>query len=249
MVKPAQSSECVELIEATGSQSLVKKGSFAEDTSFLRSWKETKGLLEQIILKEAMSKDTTDEELEKASNRRRILYAKTTRWRLVFSKWPYPNGKDILSPAESSALGKMAPNNIEIWGATLFDFYHVKSLPESVDNILLSGSKLAAWMKANGENYAKNQLEFAKNEDDPYLILPYEITELIQDTDRWEDESMGDKKSWIRDEHVNRNRKRKRKNKEREHWQVPQPVSSLNYPFFGAYIESSCSRVATCIPF
>ena len=80
----------------------------------------------------------------------------------------------------------MAPNNPQLWGgwgATLFDVYSVKPLPESKDLTYSSGSKLAAWMKANGED---NQLEFAENEEDRYLILPYEITGLIQDADRWD---------------------------------------------------------------
>ena len=246
MDEPGQSSSDA----ATESQSLEKKGPFIVKDKFSASsferWKgegtieDTKELLIRIVLKQAMSKaiisspDATDE--EKATDRLRLLNAKTTRWRTIFSQWPRdPKGKCTTSLAESSAPGKMVHNNAQLWGATLFDFYHVKSLPESVDNILLSGSKLAAWMKANGENYAKNQLEFAKNEDDPYLILPYEITELIQDTDRW-DQSMEDKKSWIRDEQ-NKDviENRESKNKEREYWQVPQPVGLSAIPFLHIY--------------
>ena len=246
MAEPEQSSIGVTLVEAT-SQSFEEKGpSIAEDKLSLEHWKEkkqikdTKELLEEFILEHAMSKeiisssDTTDE--EKETNRRRILYAKTTRWRIIFSEWPRdPVGKYTVSLAENSALGKMAPNNADLWGATLFDFFYVKPLPESKDLIFSSGSKLAAWMKANGEDHAKNHLEFVENEEDPYLILPYEITRLIQDTDRRE-QSIGDKKSWIRDEQVKDViGNRETKNKEREHWRVPQPVGLSTILFLRIY--------------
>ena len=83
----------------------------------------------------------------------------------------------------------MTPNGVHIWGATLFNFYAVRRIPDSHNLVtLLSGNKLAAWMKANGEDYAKSELEFAEQEPDPYLVLPYPITELIQDTDALIDE-------------------------------------------------------------
>ena len=248
MDEPGQSSSSsdVALVKAFGGfQSFEKKGPSITDsedkssTSSIEHWKEkkqikdTKEILERIILKHAMSQelesigspDATDDE-EEALNRRSILNAKSTRWRIIVSKWPRdPKRKYNTPPAKNSlsALGKKAPNNAQIWGATLFDFYYVKPLPdsESEDHILSSGRALAAWMKENGEDYAKNQLNFAENEEDPYLILPYQITGLIQDADRWE-QPMDDKRSWIRD--GQEKGKRKRKNKKRKYWQVPQPI-------------------------
>jgi hypothetical protein len=237
MVVPGESSNNISfLIEAIGSSPSFEKKTLpiTDDKSppsnagkeKKKPIKDKKELLEHIILKHATSKkligspDATDE--EKAENRQRILNAKTTRWRIIFSKWPRdPKGK-FITPT-NSALGKMAPNNAQLWGATLFDFYTVNRLPETKNLVTLSsGSKLAAWMKANGEDYAKNQLEFAEDEDDPHLILPYEITKLIHLADSMQPHN---KKSWIRDEQdQDVIGKEKEKNKERECWQVPQPV-------------------------
>ena len=264
IAQPEQSTNGDALVEAIGSQSVEKKEpSIAEDKSSVpslecweekkkkKSIKDTKEFLEEIILKYAMWKkeivsspdDTTDE--EKKTNRQRILNAKSTRWRIIFSKWPRdPQRQDISPLAGDSALGKMAPNtgDIQLWGATLFDFYYVKPPLESKNFPFSSGSRLAALMKANGEDYAKKQLEFAETEEDPYLILPYEITGLIQNsTDRCE-QSTGVKKSWIRDEED----KGVIGNGERKYWQVPQPVG-LSIILFCAYIDPN-SRVASCIP-
>ena len=264
IAQPEQSTNGDALVETIGSQSVEKKGpSIAEDKSSVpslecweekkkkKSIKDTKEFLEEIILKYAMWKkeivsspdDTTDE--EKETNRQRILNAKSTRWRIIFSKWPRdPKIQDISPLAGDSALGKMAPNtgDIQLWGATLFDFYYVKPPLESKNFPFSSGSRLAAWMKANGEDYAKKQLEFAETEEDPYLILPYEITGLIQNsTDRCE-QSTGVKKSWIRDEED----KDAIGNGERKYWQVPQPVG-LSIILFCVCIDPN-SRVASCIP-
>ena len=241
MAVPEQSSNGDALVEAIGSLS-VEKSNVAQDNSSSvpsldeekkKSIKDSKVYLEHIILKLAKTKekinspDATDK--EKATRRQRILNAKSTRWRIIFSNWPRDSKRQDLTPLAGgdSAVGKMAPNNIQIWGATLFDFYYVKPLPESMDFPFWSGSKLAAWMKANGEDYAKKQLKFAENEEDPYLIHPYEITGLIQDTDRWE-QSTGDKRSWIRDDEQDKDVSG---NEEREYWQVPQPVG-LSIIFF-----------------
>lgn len=198
--------------------------------------------LEDMILRHATcnkpisSPDATDE--EKAADRLRILNARTTRWRHVFLDWPRdPKGK-FITP-ENSALGKMAPNKAELWGATIFNFYSTRRFPDITNLVTLSsGSKLAAWMKANGEDYAKDQLEFAENEEDPHIVLPYEITELIRDYEIMNTAGMSDK-SWISDEQdegetVGGKRKRegKGKEKEREYWQVPQPVRFQPPPFF-----------------
>ena len=70
-----------------------------------------------------VSEDATDE--EKEADRIRRLQAPTTRRRFIFCIWPCdPKGKPLLP--EDSKTGKMAANGIQHWGATLFDFYHVR---------------------------------------------------------------------------------------------------------------------------
>ena len=196
--------------------------------------KSTRELLQAVILKHSpcetnISADATPE--ERAEDRERRLNDKETRWRGIFFGWPRdPNGKHITR--ENSQPGKSPPGGAEIWGATLLDFYTVRRMPDIFQLVTFScGSKLAAWMKANGEDYAKDALDLAKEELDPYQIFPYNITGLIQDCDR----SVLDKCwVWGQDEDDN-----KGKGKEREDWQVPQPVHSTVL-FFCAYINPSC---------
>lgn len=197
-------------------------------------------LLEEIILKHAkkpsrVTKNSTDE--EKKADRLRRLNAKSTRWRIIFSQWPRdPNGKTIT--AENSCLGKMTPHRAQLWGATLFNFYSVRRFPNLMHlKTFSTGSKLAAWMKANGEDYAKSMLEFCENEPDPHVIQPYPISGLIQDGDAFMFE-----KSWIRDDGGgdDDDMSGKGKGKAREYWQVPQPVrSSTCLLFFVACIDGS----------
>jgi hypothetical protein len=245
------------IVETMGSQSFEKdKPSVSDATSSSpnttkehKQMKTKQEFLEDMILRHAIqtrnapisSPDATDQ--EKAADRLRILNAKTTRWRNIFLKWPRdPKGKYITP--ENSGSGKMAPNKAQLWGATLFDFYSTRRFPDILNLMTLSsGSKLAAWMKANGEDYAKDQLEFAENEEHPHIILPYEITELIQIHDVMNTADMPDK-SWIRDEQdegesVGGKRKREGKEKEREYWQVPQPVRLQPSLFLLVYILTS----------
>ena len=46
-----------------------------------------------------------------------------------------------------------------------------------------TGSRLAAWMKANGEDYAKEELELADEEEDPKEIFPFDIAKLVEDAE------------------------------------------------------------------
>lgn len=221
MAEPEQSStDVVMIVEAIGSPFLTnEEPSAAENTEQpkKRPIKNKKEALEEIILSHIGAGKTTTT----AADRQRILNAKTTPWRSVFACWPRdPNGKYITR--ENSELGKMAPNRAQIWGATLFNFYSVRRIPDLHNLVTFSsGSKLAAWMKANGEDYAKSELEFAEQEPDPYLVHPYPITELIQDTD-----ALIDEKSWVRDDQYD-DLSGKGKGKAREYWQVPKPVRSL----------------------
>ena len=76
----------------------------------------------------------------------------------------------------------MAANEIQHWGAMLFDFYHVRRRAyfgglQSTS----TGSKLVAWMKANGEDHAKEELERADEEEDPKEMFPCDIAKLVED--------------------------------------------------------------------
>ena len=76
----------------------------------------------------------------------------------------------------------MAANGIQNWGATLFDFYHVRRRAHFGGlQSTSTGSKLEAWMKANGEDYAKEELELADGEEDPKEIFTCDIAKLVED--------------------------------------------------------------------
>ena len=49
-----------------------------------------------------------------------------------------------------------------------------------------TGSKLAAWMKANEEDYAKEELEVADEEEDLKEIFPCDIAKLVEDAEMTE---------------------------------------------------------------
>ena len=138
----------------------------------------------------------------------------------------------------------MTPHQAQLWGATLFHFFSVRRIPNLIHlKTLSTGSKLSAWMKENGEDYAKSMLEFCEHEPDPYVIQPYPISWLIQQEDAFMFE-----KSWIMDDRDDDDDvSGKGKGKEREYWQVPQPVRSSTCLFF-ACIDASY-QVASCIPF
>ena len=89
-----------------------------------------------------VSEDATDE--EKDADRIRRLQVPTTRRRLIFSIWPRdPKVKPLLP--ENSKLGKMAANEIQHWGATLFDSYHLRRRADFGGlQSTSTGSKLAA---------------------------------------------------------------------------------------------------------
>ncbi|EDR00143.1 uncharacterized protein LACBIDRAFT_314667 [Laccaria bicolor S238N-H82] len=81
----------------------------------------------------------------------------------------------------------MAANEIQHWGATLFDFYYVRRMPDFGGlQTTSTGSKLATWMKANGEDYAKDELELAEEEEDPQEIFPCDIVKLVETTENRE---------------------------------------------------------------
>ncbi|KAF6747674.1 hypothetical protein DFP72DRAFT_821473 [Ephemerocybe angulata] len=78
----------------------------------------------------------------------------------------------------------MLPNGIDIWGATLFDFYSCNRFPDiGALVVYTSGSRLAGWMKRNGELLAVDQLGQAEREADPAEILPWPVAEAFKDVD------------------------------------------------------------------
>ena len=46
-----------------------------------------------------------------------------------------------------------------------------------------TGRKLVAWMKANGEDYAKEELELADEEEGPKEIFTCDIAKLVEDAE------------------------------------------------------------------
>ena len=78
----------------------------------------------------------------------------------------------------------MATNEIQHWGATLFDFYHVRRRADFGGlQSTSTGSKLVAWMKANGEDCTKEELDLAEEEEDPKEIFPCDIAKLVGDAE------------------------------------------------------------------
>lgn len=131
-----------------------------------------------------VSENATDK--EKEADRIRRLQAPTTRRRFIFSRWPRDSKGKAITP-DNSKLGKMAANEIQHWGATLFDFYYVRRMPDFGGlQTTSTGSKLATWMKANGEDYAKDELELAEEEEDPQEIFPCDIVKLVETTENRE---------------------------------------------------------------
>lgn len=128
-----------------------------------------------------VGEDATEE--EKAADRERRLAAPTTKHRRIFSTWPRdPNGP-VIRP-ENSKLGKMAPNKVQFWGATLFDFFYVRRIPDCPYLATIStGSKLSEWMKEQGEHYAKDQMARAEREPAPQVVQPYPVDWLLRDLD------------------------------------------------------------------
>lgn len=98
--------------------------------------------------------------------------------RFVLNQWPRdPNGLTL----KITPRGMDTGNGCELWGATLYDFYRILRLPSLPHwSTISTGSKIAAWMKAAGEKYAKDQLKQARLEDKPRLLPVYDIGEFIE---------------------------------------------------------------------
>jgi hypothetical protein len=133
--------------------------------------------------KPSVGPDATAE--EKEEDRHRRLCALSTKHRKVFSTWPRdPDGK-VFGPGETAGTGKQAPNGIEAWGNSLFDFYHVARIP-AVENYITysTSSRLLEWMKKHGETFAEDQLAMAEREPEPQEVRPWPVGEAFKDIDR-----------------------------------------------------------------
>ncbi|KAH7919271.1 hypothetical protein BV22DRAFT_1051156 [Leucogyrophana mollusca] len=100
--------------------------------------------------------------------------------RKVFRVWPRdPKGKPLKA---TDIHGKQAGGGIDLWGATLYDFYHVRRIPDVPHLITIStGSKLARSMRALGElDAARDEIEWADREEAPKEIHPADIGELVE---------------------------------------------------------------------
>ncbi|KJA16343.1 hypothetical protein HYPSUDRAFT_58280 [Hypholoma sublateritium FD-334 SS-4] len=119
---------------------------------------------------DATSEHTPKKKKELAVSRRGIMRT-----------WPRaPGGPFIYLTGE----GKVAGNNQPLWGATVLDFFRVQRDPAMPHGSTIStGSKLAAWAHVVDELYAKDELLWAAEEEDPIELLPCDISLIIRDMD------------------------------------------------------------------
>ncbi|KZP19808.1 hypothetical protein FIBSPDRAFT_790201 [Athelia psychrophila] len=105
--------------------------------------------------------------LRGGSNKRRFIF----RW------WPRNPDGSSLSLVGPSPAGKMAGNWLPIWGATLYDFYHIRPMPGNQHaETQTSGSRAAAAVRDVGElGCATGELEWADEEDEPVVVEPSDI--------------------------------------------------------------------------
>lgn len=91
--------------------------------------------------------------------------------RTIFRSWPRsPSSKP--SPRDRDYRGKTTPNGLP-WGATVFDFYYIRQPDHCPAWKVCTGSQLLEWSQANGEeDWAKDEIEWAKREEEPHVIEP-----------------------------------------------------------------------------
>ncbi|KAG2140481.1 uncharacterized protein EDB93DRAFT_1089816, partial [Suillus bovinus] len=89
-----------------------------------------------------------------------------------------PKGNTITA---SPLRGKEASNGVDLWGATLYDFYWVLRAPDVKNYLTIStGSRLAKWVRQHGELIAEDELCSADEEEDPKEVPVVDIGELIR---------------------------------------------------------------------
>lgn len=108
-----------------------------------------------------------------------VFNAQTTSERYVFCSWPR-DSKGKPNVPITSLSGKTTSNGIQLWGATLYDFDYVKRLPENSN--FSTGSKLAAWMKANGElDWAAPEITGQRRSRIFKKVPPCDVVRLVED--------------------------------------------------------------------
>ncbi|KAJ7771673.1 hypothetical protein B0H16DRAFT_1514274 [Mycena metata] len=106
-------------------------------------------------------------------------HSKNGETRFIFRVWPRdPKGATAVMEAEMP--GKQAPGGIPYWGATLYDFYSYRPIPEVNNYIMTStGSRLAAKMRELGElEAAAPEIMWADMEEDPRQLEHARATEV-----------------------------------------------------------------------
>jgi len=194
---------------------------------------------QNLIIRKALSASTNISELS-AQERQRILDDPTTRHNDIYFHWPRSVSGKPLNLDLDSISGKKTTNGLEMWGSTRLDFYTV-AVSGKKPNVVISssGSKLAAWMKANGEDTyapAKVLMKRAEEEHDPVMITPCDIAELVKDGENL----LGSEKSWARNG--------PRDGKKQEDWELPKPVSSFVF-FFDPRTDGGFYIVASEVSF
>ena len=83
--------------------------------------------------------------------------------------------------------GKMAPNGIPQWGATILDFFGTNRFPWLETSVYFaSGSRLAEYTRRIGEKecaWSEPELALADAEEDPKQLFPVDVRELIRGAD------------------------------------------------------------------
>ena len=84
----------------------------------------------------------------------------------------------------SLPAGKKTPSSWPLWGATLFDFFHVDRAPGMGGRTIANSSRLLAWAKEVGElEHAKDEIAWAEEEESPKELFPYDMARLLSDED------------------------------------------------------------------
>jgi hypothetical protein len=185
-----------------------------------------------MIIRKALMADISE---LSAQERQQILDDPNTRHNNIYLYWPRDPAGKVLHLDDLS--GKKTSNGLEMWGATRLDFYTV-ALSGKKPNVVISssGSKLAAWMKANGEDTygpATVLMRRAETEEEPELIYPCDIAQLIKDG-----EANTFNKSWARNGPGD--------GKEQADWKLPKPVGSMRcfrFLDFRLMVDSVASEI------
>ncbi|KAK7032438.1 hypothetical protein VNI00_012996 [Paramarasmius palmivorus] len=132
----------------------------------------------ESVLDRLQSGTLTRDEARK-DTRGHLVSTNTQIRRCVFRFWPRdPRGTIYRGPPVGKF--KHAPNATELWGASLFDFYHTYRVPALVNAVTTTtGSRMLAWCKMVGElDAAKEEISWAEKEPEPRKIEPADVVEI-----------------------------------------------------------------------